>query len=68
MGEAGANEGDDRSADFDAQGASTRPGGAAKPGLDADAASVRAADAASAEARRKMRDEGFGDHKGGDIS
>jgi hypothetical protein len=62
---------DDRSADFDAQGASARPGGQAEGGVIPqrdDAATPHKADPADKSARREMREAGFGDDKGGDIS
>jgi len=62
---------DDRSAGFDAQGASARPGGLAKGGVEpqsGDAATPAQADKANHKARRDMRQAGFGDDKGGDIS
>jgi hypothetical protein len=62
---------EDRSADFDAQGASARPGGLAEGGVEprpGDAVSVEQADPADQKARREMREAGFGDDKGGDIS
>jgi len=58
-------------ADFDAQGASARPGGQANGGLAPqpdDAARPDQAAPADSEARRDMRPAGFGDDKGGDIS
>jgi hypothetical protein len=61
----------DQAADFDAQGASARPGGEAAGGSAAkagDPASPGQADAADREARNAMRKAGFGDDKGGDIS
>jgi hypothetical protein len=62
---------EDRSADFDAQGASARPGGLAEGGVEpqrGDAVSVAQSDPANRKAQREMREAGFGDDKGGDIS
>jgi hypothetical protein len=62
---------DDRSADLDAQGASARPGGLAEGGVEpreSDAVTPAQADPADRKARRAMREAGFGDDKGGDIS
>jgi hypothetical protein len=62
---------DDRTADFDMQGASARPGGEAKGGVTPqpdDVATPQKAEPADRTARREMRDAGFGDDKGGDIS
>ena len=65
------DQSEDRSADFDAQGATARPGGEAKGGSasrPSDAGNPKQADEADRKARKAMRDSGFGDDKGGDIS
>jgi hypothetical protein len=68
----GSSGGDgDRAADFDMQGASARPGGEAVGGVEPqpdDPATPRQADSKDRQARQIMRDAGFGDDKGGDIS
>lgn len=61
----------DDEGDIELQGASARPGGFAKGGVDPqphDAVSPAQADPASRDAAREMRARGFGDDKGGDIS
>lgn len=65
------DEGQDTSADFDSQGATSRPGGQAEGGSAArpdDSVSPQQAAPGDAAARKAMRDAGFGDDKGGDIS
>jgi len=61
----------DSTADFDAQGASARPGGEAEGGIAAhrdDGASPAQAAPANEKAKEAMRRAGFGDDKGGDIA
>ena len=60
----------DRSADFDPQGGTARPGGQAEGGIDphpGDPASPQQSEPADGAARRAMRDLGFGDDKGGEF-
>jgi hypothetical protein len=62
---------EDTSADFDTQGATSRPGGLAEGGITpqpGDAVSPAQAGPGDAKAREEMRRRGFGDDKGGDIS
>jgi hypothetical protein len=62
--------GDDKSADFDSQGASARPGGQALGGIDptpGDPTSRSEEEAKGDAARREMRERGFGDHKGAEY-
>ncbi|MDB5716719.1 MAG: hypothetical protein JWM38_146 [Sphingomonas bacterium] len=58
----------DRTADFDSQGGSARPGGEAAGGIDPKPGDPAHPDAeADDKARRAMRDKGFGDHKGAEL-
>lgn len=62
---------EDRSADFDMQGSTARPGGRAEGGVEpqaGDSVSPAQAEPGDRKARREMRESGFGDDKGGDIS
>lgn len=62
---------EDISADFDTQGATSRPGALAEGGIDpqpGDTVSPAQAEPGDAKAREEMRRRGFGDDKGGDIS
>ena len=60
----------DTKADFDAQGASARPGGEARDGIDQpqERDGIAEAQARATAARADNREGGFGDDKGADIS